>query len=215
MKPKHESLFLSILLPVIYMIITCHAHGGSHDEGAAHHHEKVSLEQAKLRLQQLTSGKMVENDEHIREHLRNIAKIPEEKMTDEQRNFHFFYLHDLDQDNKMDGLEILHSIMEAHAERREDVKAKRESDSEHGEKESHEKEEGKNSEGEGEHGGPANWNLVELAEQINDILGSHDKNDDGYIDYYEFKRIVQRMEEDEENLEKEATKKEADGKAKN
>ena len=40
--------------------------------------------------------------------------MPEEKMNDEQRATHFFYLHDMDQDTKLDGLEILHSIMESH-----------------------------------------------------------------------------------------------------
>ena len=46
--------------------------------------------------------------------VKNVAKMPEEKMNDEQRATHFFYLHDMDQDTKLDGLEILHSIMESH-----------------------------------------------------------------------------------------------------
>ena len=111
-----QLLYISVLS---YVLSSHHlavwAHAGEHGE-ASHHHEKVSLEQAKIRLQQLKDGKMMEDEKHIREHLQNIASIPEGEMTNEQRAFHFFYIHDIDQDNRLDGLEILHSIMESHDE---------------------------------------------------------------------------------------------------
>ena len=105
---KFAFLYLSIL------IVTCHG-PGSHDEILNDRfHEKVSMEQAKIRLEQLRAGNLMENEAHIRHHLENIAQIPENEMSEEQRSFHFFYIHDTDQNNKLDGLEILHSIMENH-----------------------------------------------------------------------------------------------------
>ena len=38
-------------------------------EGMPHYHESVSLDQAKIRLEQLRSGNVMESEEHIREHL--------------------------------------------------------------------------------------------------------------------------------------------------
>ncbi|XP_001853174.2 multiple coagulation factor deficiency protein 2 homolog [Culex quinquefasciatus] len=50
-------------------------------------------------------------DEHIQEDLKQLSISEDElsKMSDEEKNFYFFKLHDSDNNDHLDGLEILHA----------------------------------------------------------------------------------------------------------
>lgn len=54
---------------------------------------------------------IVRNKEHVKEHLEEMTgDTDEENMTDEELEFHYFKLHDFDNNTKLDGLEILAAI---------------------------------------------------------------------------------------------------------
>ncbi|XP_070576808.1 multiple coagulation factor deficiency protein 2 homolog [Ptychodera flava] len=53
----------------------------------------------------------VGDKEHIQEHLQEVAgDIDASEMTQEEYEFHFFKLHDADNDGRLDGLEILAAL---------------------------------------------------------------------------------------------------------
>ncbi|XP_033122245.1 multiple coagulation factor deficiency protein 2 homolog [Anneissia japonica] len=54
---------------------------------------------------------IVRNQDHIKEHLQEEVDIDTEaEMTNEELEFHYFKLHDFDNNTKLDGLEILSAI---------------------------------------------------------------------------------------------------------
>ncbi|CAJ0582721.1 unnamed protein product, partial [Mesorhabditis spiculigera] len=54
----------------------------------------------------------MKDEAHIKQHFEN--KIDVEAMTEEQRRFHYFSMHDLDKDGKIDGIEIMKSLTHSH-----------------------------------------------------------------------------------------------------
>lgn len=101
-------------------------------------------------------------DRHIREHMTEYYK---EDDIDEQLNldseeatqFHYFKLHDYDNNNKLDGLELYAAI--AHFS------------DEHAEKGG---------------GAPAHLDEAQIERLVNSVLEQDDVNEDGFVDYYEF-----------------------------
>ena len=78
--------------------------------------------------------------------------------SDEALEFHYFKLHDYDNNNKLDGLELGAAMTHFHEEHSEDVN----------------KAQG------------ISLSDDEIASLIEQILAEDDLNDDGYVDYYEF-----------------------------
>ncbi|XP_075264756.1 uncharacterized protein LOC142356872 [Convolutriloba macropyga] len=226
--PK-STVMLHLFCGIILIVLTCNApqveaHGTHHrspepnpaaGSSGSHHpqqqqmysQEGVSLDQAKIRLEQLRSGRVLDGSEekHIREHLEQIAKLNEGEMTEEERALHFFYLHDMDSDTRLDGLEILHSIMEVEHEGEEQKNSQADGNKQGGQNEQKEhsskteEEKGKEEKkAEEERDHPRNWSLNEIVEHIDSLLRDYDKNNDGYIDFYEFKEIIKRTRESRE-----------------
>merc|ERR1712179_127038 len=55
--------------------------------------------------------KMVQDKEHLKEDLEErFSKEAVENMTDEEKNYHYFRLHDFDKNDKLDGLEVLKAV---------------------------------------------------------------------------------------------------------
>ena len=52
---------------------------------------------------------------HVKEHLKEVVDKPKEQMTEEELEFHYFKLHDYDNNNKLDGVEIVKAITHFHA----------------------------------------------------------------------------------------------------
>jgi len=94
---------------------------------------------------------------HIKEHLD--IPIDTNKMTEEELQFHYFKMHDADNNNKLDGCELIKSLIHWHEE---------------GSKEPHRNVNEKI------------FNDDELQNLIDPILKMDDKNIDGYISYSEF-----------------------------
>jgi len=86
------------------------------------------------------------------------------KMSDQELQFHYFKMHDTDGNNKLDGCELVKSLIHWHAD---------ESSHQHG-ADSHSSKP------------PRIFLDKELGDMIDPILVSDDRNKDGFIDYYEF-----------------------------
>lgn len=93
---------------------------------------------------------------HIKEHLKDEIDVKDENLNDEDLQFHYFKLHDSDNNNKLDGIELINALTHYHDD-----------------------ENNKNGE-------QKTYNDEEIAAMIDQILEEDDKNKDGYIDYAEF-----------------------------
>lgn len=112
--------------------------------------------------------------EHMGEYYEEEKEIDEELESDEALRFHYFKLHDYNNDNKLDGLELYSAINHF---------------SEHG------------AEGHGDEGqNPLNVTSEEQVVRIVDmVLQMDDKNNDGFVDYFEFSTAMEEAKEAEEN----------------
>ena len=103
---------------------------------------------------------------HIREHMKEMMDGDEDLMLDddEAMDFHYFKIHDYDNNNKLDGLELAAALTHFHEE------------------------------GHGHEGRSQSIDMEdsELESLVEGILGDDDLNKDGYIDYYEFKQAQNR-----------------------
>jgi len=88
--------------------------------------------------------------------------IDTSNMSEQELQFHYFKMHDSDGNNKLDGLELVKSLIHWHDEANHDPKSGR---------------------------APPEAKIFkddELQNMIDPILESDDKNKDGFIDYPEF-----------------------------
>ncbi|KAL3289891.1 hypothetical protein HHI36_023280 [Cryptolaemus montrouzieri] len=129
------------------------AHGQGHGHGHAHHTQN----------QILNAANMAQEKEHIAEHLE--MPIDTSKMSEQELQFHYFKLHDADNNNKLDGCELIKSLIHWHDQ------------------------------GKDKPNGPSEDKIFkdeELTTLIDPILNVDDSNKDGYIDYPEFIRAQQK-----------------------
>ncbi|XP_058839929.1 G-box-binding factor-like isoform X3 [Topomyia yanbarensis] len=125
-----------------------------HHPGQAQHHGQPQ--------QVLNTNNIQHEKQHIAEHMD--VPIDTSKMSEQELQFHYFKMHDADNNNKLDGCELIKSLIHWH-------------------------EESKNQEQPGQ---PAHQDKIfsndELSALIDPILSSDDHNKDGFIDYPEFVR---------------------------
>ncbi|XP_054759741.1 multiple coagulation factor deficiency protein 2 homolog [Lytechinus pictus] len=91
------------LIAFLYMVsmVTCHT---AQSKNINPHHDN-SDQSNKFR-----DPEFVRNKEHVKEHLEGQVDTEEKEMTDEELEFHYFKLHDFDNNTKLDGLEIMAAI---------------------------------------------------------------------------------------------------------
>lgn len=61
---------------------------------------------------------MVQDQDHIMEHLEGVIDKPEKEMTPQELQLHYFKMHDYDGNNLLDGLELATAITHVHKEER-------------------------------------------------------------------------------------------------
>lgn len=61
---------------------------------------------------------MVQDKDHIMEHLEGVIDSPEKDMTPQELQLHYFKMHDYDGNNLLDGLELATAITHVHREER-------------------------------------------------------------------------------------------------
>jgi len=103
---------------------------------------------------------MKHEKEHMKEHMD--VPIDTSNMSEQELQFHYFKMHDSDGNNKLDGCELVKSLIHWHDQSNHDPKS----------------------------GQPLPEEKIfkddELVSMIDPILETDDKNKDGYIDYSEF-----------------------------
>nr|CAD7423709.1 unnamed protein product [Timema monikensis] len=102
---------------------------------------------------------------HIQEHME--VPMDTSKMTEQELQFHYFKMHDADNNNKLDGSELIKSLIHWHEQGHQDPN----NPTPQGEK---------------------IFSDEELLQLIDPILNMDDGNNDGYIDYPEFVRAQQK-----------------------
>jgi hypothetical protein len=113
-------------------------------------------------------GEAVKDAEHIKEHLE--GKVDQtSQMTPEQLQFHYFNMHDLDRNGRLDGVELIKAITHFHQENPGPQHLPNQP--------------------------PPLPSEIELEQMIDSILREDDYNGDGFIDYGEFLRAQRAREE--------------------
>ncbi|KAH7642089.1 ef-hand domain containing protein [Dermatophagoides farinae] len=106
----------------------------------------------------------IHDKEHLKEHLHEALSDQDvSKMSEEELQFHYFKMHDNDNNNMLDGSELIKSLIHWHVEESRHL--------------------GKNA---SPHGTTKIFTDTELEQMIDPILQMDDKNNDGFIDYPEF-----------------------------
>lgn len=134
----------------------------------AAHQPQVSSQGAANRQPVLNAGNIQYEKEHIADHL----EIPMDtsKMSEQELQFYYFKMHDSDNNNKLDGIELIHSLIHWHEQGHDNPQAQ------HGQQAPP----------------PKLFTDEELYQLIDPILKMDDANQDGYIDYAEFIRAQQK-----------------------
>lgn len=113
----------------------------------------------------------VHNADHILEHLEKVVSTKsKEEMTQEELEFHYFKLHDYDHNNQLDGVEIMKALTHFHIE--------------------------DNSTASSEHKLPPIMSDEDLAKTVDGILNTFDQDKNGYVEYFEFKRMSTGAQQD-------------------
>ncbi|XP_011503654.1 PREDICTED: multiple coagulation factor deficiency protein 2 homolog [Ceratosolen solmsi marchali] len=112
----------------------------------------------------LNVANIAQEKAHIAEHLD--VPMDTNKMSEQELQFHYFKMHDSDNNNKLDGCELIKSLIHWHEEGNKEIN-------------------GGNVEGK-------IFKDEELITLIDPILQMDDSNQDGYIDYPEFIQAQQR-----------------------
>ncbi|CAJ0582026.1 unnamed protein product, partial [Mesorhabditis spiculigera] len=154
---------LRLLLSALLVASVCAQHQAQPQQPGMH------AQPAPAQHTQEFGGKSAHDAEHIKEHLDGKVD-PTSQMTPEQLQFHYFNMHDLDKNGKLDGVELIKAITHFHNE---------------------------NPGPQHQNSGapPPLPTEVELESMIDSILREDDFNGDGLIDYGEFLK-AQKMRED-------------------
>ncbi|XP_046976167.1 multiple coagulation factor deficiency protein 2 homolog isoform X3 [Vanessa cardui] len=108
--------------------------------------------------QLLNAANIAQEREHIQEHME--VPIDTSKMTEQELQFHYFKMHDADNNNKLDGCELIKSLIHWHEPNGEEKVVQ------------------------------LQYKDEDLSEIVEGALKQADKNNDGYIDYAEFRSVT-------------------------
>ncbi|XP_041762178.1 50 kDa gamma-zein-like isoform X2 [Anopheles merus] len=109
--------------------------------------------------QVLHTGNLQQEKQHIAEHME--VPIDTSKMSEQELQFHYFKMHDSDNNNKLDGCELIKSLIHWHAE----------------DKTGHHEEQAPRPE----------YTDEQLEDIVDSVLRMMDVNTDGFIDYTEYR----------------------------
>ncbi|BFZ06783.1 hypothetical protein BsWGS_09822 [Bradybaena similaris] len=134
-----------------------HGHSGHAEQAGDHGHGKP-----------LEFASEIHNRDHILEHLQKVVSTkPKDQLTPEELEFHYFKLHDYDNNNQLDGLEIAKAMTHTHPATDQNKTA---SDA---------------------HDNVPVMSDEALAGTVDGILSTFDHDKNGYVEYFEFKKVSQ------------------------
>lgn len=108
-------------------------------------------------------GNIQQEKEHIAEHME--VPMDTSKMTDQELQFHYFKMHDADNNNKLDGCELIKSLIHWHVDDKATDKAQYQ---------------------------PIPDATIEAT--VDPLLKTLDLNNDGHIDFPEFKSATPNIQ---------------------
>ncbi|XP_052902270.1 probable serine/threonine-protein kinase fhkB isoform X3 [Anopheles moucheti] len=109
--------------------------------------------------QVLHTGNLQQEKQHIAEHME--VPIDTSKMSEQELQFHYFKMHDSDNNNKLDGCELIKSLIHWHAEDKAG----------HDEEQIHRPE----------------YTDEQLEDIVDSVMRMMDLNNDGFVDYTEYR----------------------------
>ncbi|XP_010737949.1 multiple coagulation factor deficiency protein 2 [Larimichthys crocea] len=95
-----------------------------HSQGDPHHHQQQQppVIESGAHITGHGHGRldknMIQDKDHIMEHLEGVIDKPEKDMTPQELQLHYFKMHDYDGNNLLDGLELATAITHVHREER-------------------------------------------------------------------------------------------------
>lgn len=123
MDPSIDAILVSLVsLLLSFLVVDCHQYQpGAQFTGQPHgQQQQQGYGQPVQGYQQpnqnlLHDSNRIHDREHIKEHLHGVLGEPDlSKMTEEELQFHYFKMHDNDNNNKLDGSELIKSLIHWH-----------------------------------------------------------------------------------------------------
>ncbi|XP_033164218.1 G-box-binding factor isoform X2 [Drosophila mauritiana] len=142
---------------------------GHHQQAGGHHHGQPQ--------QVLNTGNIQQERAHIQEHMQ--VPIDTSKMSEAELQFHYFKMHDSDNNNKLDGCELIKSLIHWH------VKDSSEKPPVEGQTEQPD-----------DHKSGSVYTDKALEETIDYVLKSMDLNNDGFVDWAEYRKTEANIGKD-------------------
>jgi hypothetical protein len=118
----------------------------------------------------LREGGRSHDKDHIQEHLRDLTNVSIEDMSSEELQFHYFKLHDYDNNNMLDGLELVAAL--THFE----------------DSNSHQDDEAQDDNQEKEEDIANTYSDEDIISMVDQVLDQEDANKDGLVSYAEFRQ---------------------------
>jgi len=100
-----KQIFVLWLLSAIFCYV--YSHGGHDDDKQQQQHQQGN---------KMHDSKHIKDKEHIKEHLKDQIDMKEDQMSDADLQFHYFKVHDNDNDDKLDGIELANAMAHYHDE---------------------------------------------------------------------------------------------------
>ncbi|XP_055523819.1 DNA translocase FtsK isoform X5 [Wyeomyia smithii] len=118
--------------------------------------------------QVLNTHNLQQEKQHIAEHME--VPIDTSKMSEQELQFHYFKMHDADNNNKLDGCELIKSLIHWHGSGHKGTTADNKAQEDHTEKPVHV------------------YTDEQLTTIVEAVMGNMDKNNDGFIEWAEYVR---------------------------
>ncbi|XP_033209156.1 multiple coagulation factor deficiency protein 2 homolog [Belonocnema kinseyi] len=161
------------LLISFYSGVALGFRGPHHPRSSVSHHHYSPQKEVKL----TQDAELLHDASHLKEDMGPLAdKLDLSKLSDQELEFYYFTLHDVDNNTKLDGLEILHAIQHTLHEHDDEGDNKQLRDSQHKDGED---------------------DLPWIVELIDRVLAEDDLDNDGYLGYIEYMLGRQRNPGDE------------------
>ncbi|XP_055587496.1 G-box-binding factor isoform X3 [Uranotaenia lowii] len=112
--------------------------------------------------QVLNTNNLQHEKQHIAEHMD--VPIDTSKMSEQELQFHYFKMHDSDNNNKLDGCELIKSLIHWHDKNQNETDHQGADSSKH----------------------VTIYTDEQLSSIVETVMGSMDKNNDGYVSYAEY-----------------------------
>ncbi|XP_029658764.1 multiple coagulation factor deficiency protein 2 homolog [Formica exsecta] len=96
-----------LLINLCLGLATGHFRGPHHPKSSISHHHYTPQNEIKL----TQDSELLHDATHLKEDIGPMAdQLDFSKMTEQEIEFHYFQIHDVDNNTKLDGLEILHAL---------------------------------------------------------------------------------------------------------